>query len=248
MTTGFTNVLAVESKLFWRDRGSSFFGLFFPAVLLLALGFFFPGFGDPNEDLGGMRPIDIYVPVVLVAGVAAVALTVFPVSLSTYRQDGVLRRLATTPLPPSRLLLAHLTVQVVVALTGGVLGVAAAMALLDVPAPGSWIGFGAMFLLATVSIFSIGLLIGSVAPTTSSGQGFGLLAFFPTMFFAGVYFPREAMPEGLRTVSDFTPAGSAVQAMRDTWDGVAPALPNLLVVIGFTVVAVALAVRLFRWE
>ena len=56
------------------------------------------------------------------------------------------------------------------------------------------------------------------------------------------------MPDGLRTVSDFTPIGAGVQALSDTWAGAAPSASNLLVMAGFAVVAGLLAVKFFRWE
>ncbi len=67
------------------------------------------------------------------------------------------------------------------------------------------------------------LLIGAVVPTASSGQAIGMLLYFPLLFFAGVYIPLEVMPDGVRTVSGYTPSGATVQALSASWAGEVPA-------------------------
>jgi ABC-2 type transport system permease protein len=97
-------------------------------------------------------------------------------------------------------------------------------------------------------MLAIGLLIGAVAPTVSSGQAIGMAVYFPMLFFAGVYFPRGAMSEGLRAVSDLTPSGAAVQALTDTWSGVAISTSSLIVMAAYAIGAGVLAALVFRWE
>jgi len=63
-----------------------------------------------------------------------------------------------------------------------------------------------------------------------------------------VYFPREAMPDGLRTVSDLSPAGASVQAIQDAWTGVTPSGGSLLVMAAIAAGVGLLAVRLLRWD
>ena len=74
-----------------------------------------------------------------------------------------------------------------------------------------------------------------------------MLLYFPLLFFAGVYIPLDVMPDGIRTVSGYTPAGAAVQALSDSWVGTTPRLSDLLVMAVYATVGGALAVRLFRW-
>ena len=92
-----TTLTLTEAKLFRRDGVSLFFGLLFPPLLLLVLGAFFPGFRAANADLGGLRLIDVYLPIVLVLTLATPALSTLPTYIATYRERGVLRRMATTP-------------------------------------------------------------------------------------------------------------------------------------------------------
>ena len=108
--------------------------------------------------------------------------------------------------------------------------------------------FGLVLLLAAAAMFSIGLLIGALAPTVSSGQGIAMAVYFPMLLFAGVYFPRETMPDGLRAVSDLSPAGAAVQAMKDAWFGATPDAGSLVVMAVIAVGAGLLAVRFLRWD
>lgn len=237
-----------EGKLFVRDPIALFFGLVFPGLLLLALGYLFPGFDEPTTDLDGARYIDVYGPIALVLGLATLGLVTLPPILGGYRQRGILRRLRTTPVHPARLLTAQLVVHLVVAILATAIAVAVVVAAFDVPFPENPLWFALAFLLAAASIFSIGLLVGALARTTTSGQAIGMGIYFPMLFLAGVWIPRTVMPDGLLTVSDLTPLGSAVQALEDSWFGITPSATNLLVMAIWAAVVGLIAVRVFRWE
>ncbi len=241
-------ITRTEGRLFLRDPLPVFFGLVFPALLLLALGLFFPGFKDPMEELNGARYIDVYAPITLGLGVATLGLVTLPPILGSYRQFGILRRLRTTPVHPRRLLLAQMAVHGAVSVVASVAAIVVAVVGFDLPVPQRPLWFVASYLLSVASIFAIGLLIGALARTTTTGSAVGMGIYFPMLFFGGVWIARGIMPDGLRTVSDFTPLGSAVQAMEDSWLGSAPSFTNLAVMAVYAVVVGFLAVRLFRWE
>ena len=238
----------VEAKLFVRDPIALFFGLVFPGLLLLLLGLVYPGFDEPSADLGGDRFIDIYAPVTLGLGLATVGLVVLPPILGTYRQLGILRRFRTTPVSPARLLGAQLTVHTSVAIAAAAIAVTVAVVAFDLPFPESPVWFLIAFVLAVASIFAIGLLVGALVRSSTSGAAAGMGVYFPMLFFAGVWVPRTIMPDGLRTVSDLTAVGAAVQALEDSWFGITPSFTHILVMVAWTVVVGFLAVRLFRWE
>jgi len=242
------NIARTEAKLFARDPIALFFGFVFPGLLLLLLGLFFPGFDEPSADLGGDRYIDVYAPLVLALGLATLGLVTLPPILGTYRQFGILRRLRTTPVHPARLLWAQLAVHVGVAVAAAALAILVAVVVFAVPFPESPVWFAISFLLAAASTFSIGLLVGALARTTVSAQAIGMAIYFPMLFFAGLWIPRSIMSDGLRTVSDYTPLGSSVQALADSWFGTTPSVTNLAVMAAYAVVVGFIAVRVFRWE
>ena len=238
----------VESKLFARDPIALFFGLVFPGLLLLLLGLFFPGFTDPSPDLDGASYLEVYAPIALALGLATLGLVTLPPILGGYRQFGILRRLRTTPVHPARLLTAQLTVHLAVAIAAAAIAIAVAVVGFDVGFPQLPISFALVYLLAAISMFSIGLLVGSLAPSAVGGQAIGMAIYFPMLFFAGVWIPRAVMSDTLRTVSDLTPLGSAVQALEDAWFGVTPSALNLAVMAVWAVIAGLLASRMVRWE
>lgn len=238
----------VEGRLFVRDPIALFFGLVFPALLLVLLGAFFPGFTDPSADLGGSSYLEVYAPIALALGLATLGLVTLPPILGGYRQLGILRRLRTTPVHPSRLLSAQLVVHLAVAVVAAAAAVAVAIVGFDVSVPLLPIWFVLSFLLAAASVFAVGLLVGARARSSVSAQAIGMAIYFPMLFLAGVWIPRATMPDGLRTVSDLTPLGSAVQAMEDAWFGTTPSALNLAVMGVWALALGSIAVRMFRWE
>lgn len=240
-------LVRMETKLFLREPMSVIFGLLFPAALLLAVGFGFPGFRDAVPELGGLRPVDTYAPIMLVFALTMLGITVLPAGLTVYRERGVLRRLRTTPVHPGAVLVAQLVVYLGIAVVASGLAITAAVAAFGIHLPERLGWFVLAFLLGAASLFAIGLLIAAVAPTAAAGQAAGTLLWFPLMLLAGLWFPRDLMPDGLRTVSDLSPAGAAVHALQDAWFGAAVPTASLLVMAVSALVASALASRLFRW-
>ncbi len=216
-----------------------------PTVILLIFGSIF-GPSEPDPALGGLRFIDVFVPSLVVITVGTLGIQTIPIRLATYREKGILRRLSTTPAHPLRLLLAQLLVYTVIAVIALVPLIVVANVIFEVPLPGQPVAYLAAFVLGMTSLFSIGLLVASVAPSSRSATAIAIPMFFAVMFLGGVYLPRVFLPEILRRIGDFTPP--SVQSLQDAWLGTAPQLAPLLGMAIVTVVAGSLAVRLFRWE
>jgi ABC-2 type transport system permease protein len=238
---------AVELRLFFREPQAYIWSLLFPVFLVAVLGAV-PPFREPEPGLGGLRVIDLYVPVTIAMAVASMALLVTPGTLVLYRQRGILRRLATTPVGPTRILLAQLAVQAVLATAAATLVLLTAGLAFGTGMPRQFAGFVLAFLLTLGAMLGIGLLIAAVVTSAGVASGIGTALFFPLMFFAGLWVPRAVMPEALVRVSDFTPLGSAVQALQDSAQGDWPGVTALLVLTGWAVLSGAAAVRLFRWQ
>ena len=139
-------------------------------------------------------------------------------------------------------------VHAAVAVAAAAIAVTVAVIVFDVVVPQQPLLFVLSFLLAFASIVAIGLLIGARARTAATAQAIGMGIYFPMLFLAGVWIPRDIMPDGLLLVSDLTPLGSAVQALEDSWFGATPNLLNLAVMAAWAVAAGFVAIRAFRWE
>ncbi|GIE89108.1 ABC transporter permease [Actinoplanes regularis] len=245
--TVFAKTTRTELKLQLREPVTAFFTLLFPTILVGILGSI-PDFREPSPELGGARTIDVYVGIAIALSLAMVGLQVMPAVLATYREKGVLRRIATTPVRPLTLLAAQMTASVLIALVSSALCIAVGYFAFDVPLAGNLAGFALAFLLCAAGVFSIGLLIAALVPTGKAGNAVGTLLFFPSMFFAGLWTPREMMPDWAQQVGDYTPLGAGERALHETMTGHWPNWLSAVVLIGYLIIFGLGAARLFRWN
>ena len=250
-------IILTESKLFLREPIAVGFGILFPTFILLAIGSI-PALREPSDEFGGARFVEAWAPSALVVGLGVVALQHIPAVLAGYREKGVLRRMATTPVRPATLLLAQLVVAFTAAAIAAVLVVATAWLMLDVPPPHQPVRFVTSFVVGFGALLAIGMFIAAAAPNERAANGLAVLTYMVTMFLSGAFLPRFAMPETLLKLSAYVPPGP--QALVATWSD-DPAvvtmagqvesgslLAQLGVMVLVAVVAGYPAFRLFRWD
>jgi len=228
-----------EAKLLMREPLALFWGLAFPMVLLAVMGL-------SSATIDGLSLAAIYEPIVIAFISVVFGVQGLPVQLASYREQRILRRLATTPAGPVRVIGAQLAVSltVVLAATAGVLAVGRLG--FAVPLPRQAAGFAVAAVLAATAMLGLGLLIAALAPTARSAGAAGTVLFFPLMYFAGLWTPQ--LSPTARHIGEFTPLGAATQALRDAMAGAWPHPMPLTVLGACALVCSVTAARLFRWE
>jgi ABC-2 type transport system permease protein len=112
-SSGLLKLTATELKLLSRERVRAVLPVAIPLLLIVVLGNVH-SFRQPQAIYGGESLIDLYTTIVIVMGLALLALTNMPMMLADYRERGVLRRLQTTPIGPVRVLAAQLAADLTV--------------------------------------------------------------------------------------------------------------------------------------
>lgn len=245
--SAFGKLLAAEARYQWRVPVGLIFGIGVPLLFVIIFGLI-PAANTPDESMGGLTVFGLFFPSLLTFALITLALVFLPEHLADYRQQGILRRMGTTPVPPAWMLAAQVAINLALAVAALVILVLAGTVGFGLGAPRHPGGFTLALALSIAAMFAIGLWISAIARTVNAAQGVGQLLLWPMLFFAGMLFPRSFMPAVLRDIGYWTPSGAAVQALEDAMFGAFPSAQLLLVLAGWAVVFGFLAVRFFRWE
>jgi ABC-2 type transport system permease protein len=191
------------------------------------------------------------IPGTLVMFTMLILLTSGSLLLVMEREQGLLRRLASTPIPrwsvvagkwAGRLTLG--LVQVAFAMLAGTLffrirwGPALPMVVLVLFA---WAAFNA----------SLGILLGSLARTRVQMAGIGVMSTMVLAALGGCWWPIEITPQWMQTAALFVPTGWTMDAMHRLISfgyGASAALPHVFGLMAAAIVAGVLAGRTFRYE
>ena len=245
--SAFGKLLQNEGRYAWRVPVGLLMGVAIPVLALVIMGLI-PGANKPVKSLGGLTVFGTYFPVFIAMALGMIGLISLPGHLADYRQQGILRRMSTTPVPPAWMLAAQVVINLALAVLALGILVAAGLAGFGLGAPRQPGGFALALVLTIAAMFAIGLWIAAIARSTNYAALIGNLMFFPMLFFAGLWFPLQEMPAVLRDIANWTPLGASVQALQDSMRGVFPSASLLLALAAWAVVFGVLAVRFFRWE
>ncbi|SIS22697.1 ABC transporter permease [Williamsia sterculiae] len=245
-TVGLHGMLVSEARLMRRNPALVVWVALLPVVASIVLGAL-PVTRKPMDDLQGHSWFDLYQPILVMFSAILISVQILPDTLTRYRERGILKRLRTTPASPVALLTAQAVLTFVVEVVV-MLAMVLIPAACGAPLPGNPVGFLIAFLFSAMCMLAIGLVLASTVHSNKIAGAVGTLLFFVLQFFAGLWLPRESMPQWLRAISDATPSGSAVGALTETSAGGWPALLHLGVLVAWTVVLSAVAIRMFRWE
>jgi ABC-2 type transport system permease protein len=230
-----------ELRLAVREPLTLTFVLAFPVVTMLIIG---GSFGrKPDPGFAHTDPAHWYVASYLTVVIAATGLIMLPVHIASYRERGVLRRLAVSGFPRWSFALAQMAVGLVAIVVAGATLLAVAAPVYGVPALGDAPRVAAGLVAGAVLFVALGVLLGSVMPSARSAQAVGLLLFFPSFLLGAGGPPPAVMGSALRSVADVLPLTLVTRAVREPWLGIGSADASLLVVSVLAAGAAVLAVR-----
>jgi ABC-2 type transport system permease protein len=242
----FWKLTVTEFKLFVREPLAIFFILAFPLLLLWLNGS--QGGNAPVPEQGGQGRIDLLVPGYVALILATVGLTQLPGVLATYRERGILRRLATTPLPPATVLGSQLVVQLVASTIGVALLLGVATVFYDLNLPRTIPAVVLAFLAGAVALYALGFVLAALAPNARTANAVGFVVYFPMIFLSGAIFPRQALTASMRRIGELLPLAPVVTALQDAWSGAGINIVARAALAAIIMVASAVGIRVFRWE
>lgn len=171
--------------------------------------------------------------------------------LVQWRRQGILRRLAVTPLRPSVLVSTQVLSRLVLSLLQGAVLIGVAVAAFHVQVVGSWGALVATVALGSLAMLALGFVIGSFAKDASVAQAAFFLISFPMTFLAGSYFPTDSAPSFLEPIINALPLTYLNDALRQVINSganFAVIERDLLVLAAWLVAATVLSARAFRWS
>ena len=238
----------MEAKLFLREPVGAFFTLVFPLMMLFLFGSIYGN--EPSQFFGGYGTIDISVPAYTAMIIATTGLVGLTITMASYRENGILRRLSTTPITPLAVLTAQVIVLFLMTTVGMVLLVIAGKLVYHMRFEGNIISVLAAFVLCSLSFFALGFVLAGLMPTTRIAQVVGMVLLYPMLFLSGAGFPRELLPEAIKKISTFLPLTYVVKLLRGLWVGEAWSqhLSEVIVLAAILVVGVFISSKTFRWE
>ena len=197
-----------------------------------------------------LRQIDFITPGMLGVMLMWANLTVASV-LVGWRQQGIIKRLAATPLRSATLIGSQLVSRLILSLVQAVVLLFVAMKVFQVQIIGNLGVLALTLVLGTMSMLAIGYAIGSFAKNQDVAQAIALVITFPMMFLSGSYFSTDNAPPALQPVINALPLTHLNDALRQVINNgasLASIQTDLLILAAWVVAGLLLATRAFRWN
>src|SRR5271157_717634 len=218
----------------------------------------------PNNSLAIVKPYNVttkgvvpgnssyfnfIAPGIMMLTVMMSVMTGLPVAISQEKEVGTMDGMMVAPINRLSIILGKALGQTTRGLLQGFIIMALAIGLFGIAIHGSILLVVGLLLLGVFSFVGLGIVMTSVAKDQETAQMMMMTLMFPMMFLSGVMFPIQSMPWFMQDISKFLPLTYASDAMRKVMvlgAGVSDISMDLMIMIVFGAVMIAIAVPLFR--
>ncbi len=173
-----------------------------------------------------------------------------PLLISDYRQKKILKRYKVTPTSPAFLLAVWVAIYAIYSLLSLILVFGTLSLFFGCRFSGSFGIFLLTYILVMLSMFSIGLMVGGVAPDTKIASVVASILYFPMLIFSGATLPYEVMPASLQKAADILPLTQGIKLLKASSLGlpIESVWVPIVIMLAFMVICGGIAIRFFKWE
>ncbi|MGW9400579.1 ABC transporter permease [Streptomyces sp. NPDC055642] len=231
----------LETKMLLRNGEQLLLTVIIPTLLLVLFG------TVDVVDLGGGEAVDFLAPGILALAVMSTAFTGQAIATGFERRYGVLKRLASSPLPRWGLMTAK-TLSVLVTEVLQVLLVTVIALTLGWSPQGSPVPVFLLLVLGTAAFSGLGLLMAGTLKAEATLAAANLV-FLLLLVGGGVVVPLDRFPDAAQDVLGLLPIAALSEGLRDVLQhGAGMPWGNLGILAAWAVAGLAAAGRFFRWE
>ncbi|WP_019136305.1 ABC transporter permease [Cellulomonas massiliensis] len=251
-----------ELRSYFRERDAVVFIFAYPVIMLAIFATVFGRDGDQiGEGPDAIGFAQYFLPGMVATGVMLSSFQSLAISIAVERDEGALKRLRATPLPPSAYFLGKVGQVLVGCLLQVALLLAVAALVFDVPMPTTaqaWTTFAWVFGLGAAAGAVCGVAFSSVPRSGRSASAVVTPVVLVLQFISGVFFRFDQLPSWMQSVASLFPLKWMAQGMRSvflpdealqievsgSWQHGATAA----VLLAWLVVGLVVGVRTFRWR
>jgi ABC-2 type transport system permease protein len=237
-----------EFKLNLRDPMMVFWSLAFPPLWLVFNSVIFSQ-PIPGSGYEGLNYASFLLPGSIGLVILSASFIGVPLTLTTYRENAVLRRLRVTPVKTSTLVLSFSISNLVLVVVGIIILFIVGKIFFNIQVLGSPAAFIGVTLFGMVTFLAIGSAIGSIVQSFRAANIVIWSIFTPMIMLSELFMPISILPAWLQPIAKALPLTPINTMLRDIVYGVPlEDLWRLGVLAGWIVIAGIVTVRFFRWE
>ena len=245
---GVEKFLKTELKVWIRTRENIFWAVVFPLFWFILCRFAFP----PLMGYTRLETLEYFFP----SGVSLIILvssfTCLTISIASYKERGILRRLAVTPISVST----YMIVEVVTALIFTAFSIcllSCIAACFGVKCHGPILSFVLIILLGMFTFISIAFMIAGMSKNTKTAYIFAMIFMFAILFLSE-FFPMgiAASSKWVQILSEILPGTALCHPLRDIIMGqgtlIGDNVKYIGILFGWLIGTIIVTTKTFRWK
>ena len=238
------------NKAFWRNPASAFFTFAFPLMFLVI---FTALLGHSTVHIGArtVNTSTYYVAAMATFAVITACFNNIAIAITFQREDGILKRTNGTPLPAASFLGALIlhALFVTVLLVAITVAFGHAFYSAAIPTGITLLRFVVVVLVGGAAFCALGLAITAAIPNADAAPAIINAVILPLEFLSGIFIPiTNNTPTWIVWVARIFPVRHFAVGMQAAFLGTAFSWTDLLIVAGWGLAGLLLAIRFFRWE
>jgi ABC-2 type transport system permease protein len=205
----------LEIKQFFRERDSVVFTFAFPVIMLFIFGSVFT-----DEIAPGVSFTQYFAAGMVATGIVLSSFQSMAIGIAIERDEGTLKRLRGTPMPPIAYFLGKVGLVIVTTVIQLAILMLIGSLLFGLELPGQsglWLRFGWILLLGTTAGTALGIAFSSVPRSSRSAAAVVSPVVIVLQFVSGVYFVYTELPPWMQDLGAVFPLKWLAQGMRSVF-------------------------------
>jgi ABC-2 type transport system permease protein len=232
----------LERRMFWRNPTAAFFSFALPLLFLFLFGAIFSG---------DQKNLDVIVPGIAGMSVLSTTFSALAMNITFLREEGVLKRIHGTPMPPVSYLggvaanaVNNAAIQIAVVVLAGRL-------FFGLGWPKDWLELAIFSVVGVATLAALGVAWSHVIPNFDAAPAYTNIVFLPVIFISGVFYDVDTAPQFLSDIAQVLPLTHMIDGLSAALVTGAPLsdhVGDLAVIAAWGVFGGFFAVRGFSWE